>query len=357
MMSAAERAGRDGEMADDNLLKVGVVGLGPWGLEHLRAWQAIPATSVVAICDRDVELLETVAAEHGVTGRFRSAAEMAGADLDVVSIATTESLRSEAALPFIHAGVHVMVEKPLALDLPTAESLVRAAGERGVILMTGHILRFDPRFAILKQRIDEHSLGRLRSVYARRLNLRSTREKYSRTHPALMAAIHDVDLACWYLDDVPHSVRAYAPREPGPVRGEAPDVLWSVLEFSDSRLAVIENAWVLPDTGGVWLESETELLGSRGVARLRTPGDTLELLLADGPERLDPAVAASTPWHPAGALRETLLYLTECVREGRVPTRLTVADALRALAVSFAVVEAAESGEAVRPRETDCQRW
>ncbi|MEZ5077242.1 MAG: Gfo/Idh/MocA family oxidoreductase [Solirubrobacterales bacterium] len=323
-----------------------MVGLGSWGVEHLRAWRQVPSTTVAAVCDRDRERAEAIAAEHDVDHCFDSVAEMAAADLDVVSIATAESDRAEVAVPFVERGVHALVEKPLALDLPGAARLLQTADERGVTVMTGHILRFDPRFAALKRRLHEGSLGVLRSIYARRLNLRSAFPRYARTHPALMAAIHDFDLACWYFGSAPESVRVHCPA-PHPDL-PAPDLLWSVLEFPEGGLAVVENAWVLPDDGGVWLESETELIGTEGVARLRTPGDALEVLGAGGPERLDPSVASLGPDDAATALREALSYLAHCVRSGCPPERMRPAESLRSLAVALAVVRSAESGRSER---------
>ena len=328
-------------------LRVGVLGLGSWGMEHLRAWMSVPGVAVVAVCDRDQELCGTVADAFGIDRRYATATEMAGAgELDVVSVAGAELDRLETAQAFFDMGIHALVEKPLALDLTTARRVVEAARDAGVILMTGHVLRFDPRFVVLKHRLQAGALGQVRSIYARRLNLASAHEKYGRAHPALMAQIHDIDLACWYFGAAPTAVRAYElPQQPA---GGAvlPGVLWSILEFTDG-IAVLEHAWALPDPGGVWLESETEVIASEGVARIRTPSDAIELLSTTGHERFDPAVAAVADRYPAVALKEQLSYLAACVMESRRPERLTTDDALRALETGFAVVEAAGTGAKV----------
>lgn len=335
-------------MRPEGRLRVGVVGLGSWGLEHLRAWMAIPGVQVVSVCDRDERLCERVGESFGIPRRYGAAVDMASdGDLDVVSIVSAESDRFETATPFFDAGVHALVEKPLALDLATAERLVAAAQRAGVILMTGHVLRFDPRFVTVKQRVDAGAVGEIRSVYARRLNLASAQERYRRAHPALMAQIHDIDLACWYFGDGPTAVRAYEVPVPQNGGTELPTVLWSVLEFPRG-IAVLEHAWVLPEAGGIWLESETELIGADGVLRVRTPGDAIELLAAGGNERPDPAVAAIANGHPAIALKEQLSYFASCVIDRRPPRRLTTDDGLRALAAAFAVVEAARSGTKVQ---------
>jgi UDP-N-acetylglucosamine 3-dehydrogenase len=323
-------------------LRAGVVGLGAWGVEHLRAWDSIPGVRVVAICDLDGELVDRLASTFGIHRRYTDAARMAAdGGLDVVSIAGGEHDRLGTAVPFFRAGVHALVEKPLALDVSTAEELVAQAREASVILMTGHVLRFDPRFAALKHRIEDGSVGEVRSVYARRLNLMSAHEKYSRAHPALMAQIHDIDLACWYFADQPRAVWARELVEPG--GPQPPRVLWTVLEFPKG-IAVLEHAWVLPDTGGVWLESETEVIGTGGVARIRTPSDGLVLLSAAGHEAFDPAVAAVCDGLPAVALKQQLSYLARCIQRQEEPTRLSLEDALAALRVAFRVVDSVKSG-------------
>jgi predicted dehydrogenase len=115
---------------------------------------------------------------------------------------------------------------------------------------------------------------------------------------------------------------------------------------------VLEHAWALPERGGMWLESETEVIGTAGVARIRTPSDAVELLGAGGHEQLDPAVAAVADDRPAIALKEQLSYLTHCIRDARQPERLTPEDALRAHRVALRVVETSR-GPVVRPNTVD----
>ena len=88
------------------------------------------------------------------------------------------------------------VEKPLALDLSTAERVVDGRRARRVILMTGTSCG-STRVSSRSSTGSKGALGQVRSIYARRLNLAPPHEKYGRAHPALMAQIHDIDLACW----------------------------------------------------------------------------------------------------------------------------------------------------------------
>ena len=140
------------------------------------------------------------------------------------------------------------------VDLDAAAQMLSTAEKQGLVLMPGHLLRFDVRFVALKERIDSGTLGPIRSMYARRLMPKSQYEKYASNHLALMAAIHDFDIARWYFQAEPVTAQTVAGFPPG---GAAPDYFWSVLNFGEPGIAVIEAGWVLPAKHGAWLDSET----------------------------------------------------------------------------------------------------
>jgi UDP-N-acetylglucosamine 3-dehydrogenase len=320
-------------------LRVGVVGLGTWGVEHVRAWLGIPGVDVVAVCDLDGAHAQAVAARHGVAEHYDSAAAMAtSATLDAVSIVNDEADRLSATLPFLQRNVHVLIEKPIALTVDEAKELTARADEAGVYLMPGHLLRFDARFATLKSRIDRGELGTVRSIYARRLLPRGRYEKYARSHSAVMAGIHDYDLANWFFGAQPATVRA----SPVDSRVDAsPDLLWAMLEYPQERLAVVETAWVLPDEAGLWLESELEVIGTAGVAHVRLPSDALALYLPAGHERPDTTAVVDALGQPVGTLFDELVYFAHCLAEGRAPNRVTPRDGTDALRTALAIAEAA----------------
>ncbi len=265
--------------------------------------------------------------------------------LDAVSIVNDEADRLAATLPFLERGVHALIEKPMALTIDAATELTAQAHEAGVYIMPGHLLRFDSRVATLKQRIDQGELGAIRSVYARRLLPRGRYSKYARNHSALMAGIHDYDLANWFFDAQPVVVRASRVDSPVPT---APDLLWAMLEYPGDRLAMVETAWVLPDGAGMWLEAEVEVIGSEGVAHLHFPGDTLSLYLPSGHERPDTTAVVDALGQPVGSLVDELVYFARCVAEGEPPTRVTPADGIASLRTALAVARAATTNSPVQ---------
>jgi predicted dehydrogenase len=328
-------------------LRVAVVGVGAWGLEHARAWAGMPGIELVALCEREERRLQTVARDLAVETTYVSAHALAReVDIDIVSIVTPEEDRLGVTLPFLERGVHALVEKPFAVTVEDATKLREAGVAHDVYVMPGHVLRFDARMAALKAEIERGSLGELRSVYSRRLIPRGRHGTYARAHPALVAAIHDYDLARWLIAAEPVTVTSHALH-----RGDeaVPDILWSTFTFPDHRVAVVENAWVIPDEAGVWLEAELEVIGSEGVARVRLPGD-LSFWLSSGHTLPDTTLVPFALGTATGALRDELSYFAGCVARGVAPDRVTADDGVEAVRLALA---AADSGTRGTPVDFD----
>jgi UDP-N-acetylglucosamine 3-dehydrogenase len=342
-------------MSEYSPLRVGVVGLGAWGREHVRAWSSLFGADLVAVCDSSPARTASVAAEFHVDHVFTDAAEMASAaiHLDAVSIATHEATHKDVALPFIESGISLLVEKPLALSVEEASELVQEAAHAGVILMPGHILRFDSRLCELHARIADGELGTLRSISARRLAPRARHAKVARTHPAIVTTIHDLDLLRWFFSAEPETVRAWSRQS---TADAGPDLLWSVVEFEGGQLGFVETGWVLPDRAGLWLESEIEVIGTEGIARIRFPGDVFSLYLETGHERPDTSVLAGRTSNSTGVLRDELAYFAHCVATRSVPLRIEPCEGIESLRLALAVAVADTTGREVDLRQARSPR-
>lgn len=144
-------------------MKAGVLGVGSLGYHHARILRQVPGAEMAGVYDDDPARLEKVSAELGVRA-FRSRDELlASVDAAVVAVPTTA--HAEVALAAIDAGVHLLIEKPIAHTLAEAEAIVDAAAARNLVVATGHVERFngalracepyleDPRF------IESHRLA------------------------------------------------------------------------------------------------------------------------------------------------------------------------------------------------------
>ncbi len=128
-------------------LRAAVVGVGYLGQFHAEKLAAAPGVALAAVADADPARAKAIAAKHGCAAHTDPAALLGAVDL--VSIAVPTARHHAVALPFLEAGVHVLVEKPIATTLAEADALVAAAKKSGALLAVGHLQRFNPAFRAL----------------------------------------------------------------------------------------------------------------------------------------------------------------------------------------------------------------
>ncbi|MCW5713843.1 MAG: Gfo/Idh/MocA family oxidoreductase [Bauldia sp.] len=145
-------------MADP--IRVGVVGLGYFGSFHARHYAVHPDVVFTGVADPGEARAEFVRATYGEI-HVADPAELIG-KVDAVSIAAPTALHHSVAGAFIDAGVHVLVEKPLAATAAEAIDLTKRAARAGVVLQVGHIERFNPAYRALKSALGEPRLLELR---------------------------------------------------------------------------------------------------------------------------------------------------------------------------------------------------
>jgi predicted dehydrogenase len=144
-------------------IRAGVLGVGSLGFHHARILREVPGAQMAGVFDDNPDRLAHVAQELGVRA-FRSRDELLE-NVDAAVIAVPTTVHTEVALPAIDAGVHLLIEKPIASTLEEAEAIVAAARAKNLVVATGHVERFngalracepyleDPRF------IESHRLA------------------------------------------------------------------------------------------------------------------------------------------------------------------------------------------------------
>jgi predicted dehydrogenase len=144
-------------------LRIAVVGVGHLGRHHARILATLPGVDLVAVAD----INQVRAAEVAAGGRTRPVTDYRDlfGQVDAVTVAVPTSLHREIARPFLEAGVHVLVEKPMAQGLDEADDMRRAAAKAGSILAVGQTERFNPAVAAARpllsdpRFIEVHRLG------------------------------------------------------------------------------------------------------------------------------------------------------------------------------------------------------
>jgi predicted dehydrogenase len=134
-------------------IKVAVVGVGYLGSIHARIYRELPTCSLVGVSDTDPLRLSQVSSEMGVPG-YADYRELLGR-ADAVSICVPTRLHHAVARDFLQAGLHSLVEKPFTATLKEADSLIKIADRKKVVLQVGHIERFNSAFAATLEIIRE----------------------------------------------------------------------------------------------------------------------------------------------------------------------------------------------------------
>jgi predicted dehydrogenase len=168
-------------------LRIGVIGVGNMGQHHTRVLSLLKDIELVGVADINVERGIDVASKYRV--RFFEDYRDLLAHVDAVCVAVPTRLHHPVGMSCLQAGVHVLIEKPIAASIAEAESLVNAAAEAHRILQVGHIERFNPAFQELGKVLKTEELLALE---AHRMSPYSDRANDVSVVLDLM--IHDIDL-------------------------------------------------------------------------------------------------------------------------------------------------------------------
>ncbi|MBK7722794.1 MAG: Gfo/Idh/MocA family oxidoreductase [Austwickia sp.] len=178
-------------MAD---LRAGLIGLGMMGRHHGRVLGSLEGVQLVAVADASGQDPHGVAPGNVV---LRTVQDLIEARIDYAMVAVPTIYHEEIGLALAEAGIHAMIEKPLAQDTPSAQRLAKAFVDRGLIGAVGHIERYNPALQQVRSRLEHGELGTVFQVVTRRQG----------PFPARIADVgvvkdlgtHDIDLTAWVI--------------------------------------------------------------------------------------------------------------------------------------------------------------
>lgn len=212
-------------------LRVAAIGVGSLGRHHGRNYAELAAegrVKMVGVCDANAETAATIAADNKCAS-FTDWRELTG-KVDVVSVATPTETHCEIACAFLEAGVHVLVEKPIALTLDEADKMIAAAEESGAKLMVGQLERFNPAMVALRPHITKplyFEIHRVSPFPNRSLDV----------DVVLDVMIHDLDAIQWLVGQ---DVKVSEIRAVGiPVISDKVDAANARIEFENGAVANI----------------------------------------------------------------------------------------------------------------------
>ncbi len=204
--------------------RIAVLGCGYWGSNHVRTLKALGALH--AVSDANLARAAGFAAEQDVRA-IDPEALLSDPDIDAIVMALPPQFHAETAIKAVEAGKHVLVEKPIALNVPDAERAVAAARANKRVFMVGHVLRFHPAFEKLQELIAQGELGEVKYIHSHRLGL---------------GKFHTENDALWDL--APHDlsmILAITGKAPLEVRGEGAAILDNLSDFAHLHMVFADG--------------------------------------------------------------------------------------------------------------------
>lgn len=231
-------------------LKAGLIGLGMMGRHHARVLASLEGVDLVGVADPAGD-------PHGVSGGravLGSIDELIETGIDYCMVAVPTIYHEEVGLKLAAAGVHAIIEKPLAPDVASATRLAEAFEKAGLVGAVGHIERYNPSLQEARRRIEAGDLGRVFQVTTRRQN----------GFPARIAdvgvvkdlATHDIDLTAWVTQQEFVWVQARTAHRAG---RDHEDLVSAVGQLADGTVTNHLVNWLSP-----FKERVTVITGERG---------------------------------------------------------------------------------------------
>jgi predicted dehydrogenase len=247
------------------MLNIGIIGFGFMGRMHYRCWKDTSGADVVAICDANPDVLKNTDKSAGnIEGAEEKIdfdglqlytdvkAMLADANLDAVSLTLPTFMHNKFSIMALEAGVHVLCEKPMALEVDQCQQMIAAAKKSGKILQIGHCIRFWPEYAKTKEIVDSGEYGKVITATFKRLGSPPTwgAENWFANDQrsggvALDLHIHDSDFI-QYLFGMPTSVSAFG----NPKSGKGLKHITTRYCYDDDKLVTADGSWAMTPSFG-----------------------------------------------------------------------------------------------------------
>jgi len=332
------------------MVNVGVIGLGVMGTTHLDAYASIADAKVVAVADRIAAKLSGKDAVKGnIDGQAGGGFDLSkvkqyseGTDLiadpevELVDICLATPLHAEFAVQALHAGKHVLIEKPLARTGEEAKRILTAASDAPGMAMCAQCMRFWPGWVWLKQAVDSGRYGPVRSASFRRIGDHPGGPFYSSGEQSggaiLDLHLHDTDFV-QHLFGVPEAVISHGYRKVT----DHIDHVTTLYHYPNGPHVVAEGGWAMAKGFGF---SMTYCVNFENATAVFDLSQDKPLTLYE-PDKEPRAVELE----PGMGYVPQLAYFIDCIQTRQAPRRVTLEDAAQSVLIIEAEVRSVESGQ------------
>lgn len=223
------------------MIKVGTIGCGHWGPNHIRVFAQLPGSESLMCADLDEKRLAQI---KDLFPNIQTTQDymdiLNNPEIDAVCVSAPTNHHYDMTKKALKAGKHVICEKPLSLSVKECEELKALSEEQNRVLMVGHVFVFNAGIVWLKKYIDSGELGRIHYAYATRTNLGPFRYDVNALWDL---APHDISIFNYLFNSKPQNVSA---------RGQIcldhtlEDLAFATLEYPDKMMANIHVSWLDP---------------------------------------------------------------------------------------------------------------
>ncbi len=339
--------------------KINVGLIGSQFISHIHALSIKPCAeaNLAAVASPTPGNAERFAAKHGIGRHFTDYKEMlAMRDLDMVVVGAPNDLHCQLALDAAAAGKHIVMEKPLCLNLREADQMIDACKKAKVKLMYAEELCFTPKYVRLKQLLDSGALGEP--------NLIKQSEKHDGPHAphfwdvnrsgggvTMDMGCHGIEFCRWMLGrPALKSVYAQMGTYVHKQKTAGDDNALIILEFANGVVGLVEESWT--KMGG--MDDRSEVHGSKGVAYADLHhGNAIETYSAEGYDYAVEKAGSTRGWSFTiyeeewnYGFPQEMAHFVDCVQNDKPPL-VTGEDGRAVLEVIFAAYESARTGRKV----------
>lgn len=253
-----------------------LIGCGRISANHIKAAKE-NSLNIVAVCDIFEDGMVKFLQQYGLNKDVRMYTDykemLAKEKIDITSIAVKSGLHAQIALDCMRSGVHVIIEKPVALSLEEADAIIACSNETGIKAAVCHQNRFYPSVQFVKRAMDEGKFGKLShgtmhvrwnrgKAYYREAPWRGTWQEDGGT--MMNQCIHSIDIFRWLMGGEIEEVFGYTARQLHPYI-ETEDVALAVIKFKNGAIGTIEaSVNVYPKN----LEETLYVFGEKGTVKL-----------------------------------------------------------------------------------------
>lgn len=237
-------------------VNVGVIGVGAMGYNHARVYYRLDDANLVAVSDVSEKTLNKVCKKYDTKGYTDYEELLKDPEIEAVSVCVPTTHHYAVVMEAIKQGKHVLVEKPIAFTLEEAEEMIEAAKEKGVILATGHVERFNPAVQKAKELIENDVIGDIVSASAKRVGPYPPR--IQDVGVTIDLAIHDLDVMYYLFDEEVSQV--YGTMGSILDKCDFEDHAEIMVNFENEGTGILEVNWLTP-----YKRRQIEVTGTDGI--------------------------------------------------------------------------------------------